>query len=162
MKAYWVNTELSQKGDYMRRKPLVFKQLDSGCIIPTSHKLNQDGYFRAHDPRYKGKGRSPLIMYHKYIWELKYGEVPEGYSIHHICHNRACCNIEHLQLIKKSDHAIEHNSTRYADRQQAAKEYWLSHEGTTGIALAEQFGVSFSTANKWIRKWKVQRLSDKE
>lgn len=73
----------------MRRKPLVFKQLDSGCIIPTSHKLN-------------------------------------------------------------------------ADRQQAAKEYWLSHEGTTGIALAEQFGVSFSTTNRWIRKWKVQRLSDKE
>ena len=31
----------------MRGKPLVLKKLDNGCIIPTSHKLNADGYFRA-------------------------------------------------------------------------------------------------------------------
>ena len=30
----------------MRGKPLVLKQLDNGCIVPTSHKLNKDGYFR--------------------------------------------------------------------------------------------------------------------
>ena len=26
----------------MRGKPLVLKQLDNGCIVPTSHKLNAD------------------------------------------------------------------------------------------------------------------------
>ena len=30
----------------MRGKPLVLKRLENGCIIPTSHKLNADGYFR--------------------------------------------------------------------------------------------------------------------
>ena len=29
----------------MRGKPLVLKRLENGCIIPTSHKLNADGYF---------------------------------------------------------------------------------------------------------------------
>jgi hypothetical protein len=92
-------------------------------------------------------------MYHRYVWEEHNGEVSEGYSIHHICHNRACCNIEHLELISKSAHAVEHNKTRYADRQQKAKEYWLSHTGVTGTALAALFKVSVSVACKWIRKW---------
>ena len=28
----------------MRGKPLILKKLDNGCIVPTSHKLNEDGY----------------------------------------------------------------------------------------------------------------------
>lgn len=32
----------------MRGKPLILKKLDNGCIVPTSHKLNADGYFRYH------------------------------------------------------------------------------------------------------------------
>lgn len=35
----------------MRGKPLVLKQLENGCIIPTSHKLNADGYFRYRLPK---------------------------------------------------------------------------------------------------------------
>lgn len=45
----------------MRGKPLVLKQLVNGCIIPISHKLNQDGYFRCRDPRYKGNGMLLLL-----------------------------------------------------------------------------------------------------
>lgn len=52
----------------MRGKPLILKKLDNGCIVPTSHKLNADGYFRYHIP-HNGKGRSPLVMYHRYVWE---------------------------------------------------------------------------------------------
>lgn len=146
----------------MRGKPLVLKQLDNGCIIPLSHKLNKDGYFRTHDPRYKGKGRSPLIMYHRYVWEENHGAIPAGYEIDHLCHNRACCNIEHLQCIPIVAHKVKHNTTRYADRKQAAKEYWLSHVEITGTTLASLFNVSFGSACKWIREWKVQRLSETE
>ena len=146
----------------MRGKPLVLKQLETGCIIPLSHQLNKDGYFRIRDPRYKGKGRAPLIMYHRYIWEINNGAIPADYEIDHLCRNRACCNIEHLQCIPISTHKVKHNSTRYAKRQQTAKEYWLSHPETTGVLLGKMFGVSFGTACKWVRKWKVQRLSEQE
>lgn len=142
----------------MRGKPLILKQLVNGCIVPISHKLNKDGYFRCHDPRYKGTGRSPLVMYHRYVWEEKNGKVPEGYEIDHLCHNRACCNIKHLQCIKIADHKIKHNSTRYKERENKAKEYW-EHTQCTGTHLASIFGVSFSNACRWIRNWKVQRLS---
>lgn len=52
----------------MRGKPLVLKQLDNGCIVPTSHKLNADGYFRYTIPNKDGKGRGKHIMYHRYVW----------------------------------------------------------------------------------------------
>ena len=34
------NTEPSQ-GDTMRGKPIVYETLDTGCIVPTSHKLSK-------------------------------------------------------------------------------------------------------------------------
>lgn len=142
----------------MRGKPLKLKTLDNGCIIPISHRLNADGYFRCRDPRYKGKGRAPLIMYHRYVWECEHGKIPEGYEIDHLCHNRACCNIKHLQCIKGEEHTINHNKTRYKERELKAKEYWLKTH-CTGTILGNLFGVSFSNACRWIRNWKVQRLS---
>ena len=146
----------------MRGKPLVLTETENGCIIPLSHKLNKDGYFRTHDPRYTGKGRAPLIMYHRYVWEINKGAIPVGYEIDHLCRNRACCNIKHLQCIPISSHKVKHNKTRYAERQQKVKEYWLTHQKITGTALASLFCVSVSIACKWIRTWKVQRLSEKE
>lgn len=146
----------------MRGKPLVLSKLSNGCIVPLSHKLNQDGYFRCRDPRYKGKGRAPLVMYHRYVWEDANGAIPLGYEIDHICHNRACCNLKHLRCIKGTQHTINHNKTRYKARKEKAKEYWLSHQDATGQALASLFGVSSSASCRWIREWKVQRLSVKE
>lgn len=145
----------------MRGKPLVLKKLPNGCIIPLSHQLNQDGYFRYRHPDFKGKGRAPLIMYHRYVWEKEHGKIPEGYEIDHICHNRACCNIGHLQCVDGLEHTIKHNKTRYKDRKEKAKGYWLQHN-CTGTSLAYLFGVSFSISCKWIREWKVQRLSEME
>lgn len=53
----------------MRGKPMVLIQDQNGCIVSTSHRLNQDGYLRIRDHRYKGKGRKPLIMAHRLVWE---------------------------------------------------------------------------------------------
>ena len=109
----------------MRGKPLVLKRLENGCIIPTSHKLNADGYFRYRLPNWVGKGRAPLVMYHRYVWEKARGAIPEGYEIDHICKNRACCNIEHLQMLEGSQHARKDNHLRYKKRKDKAKEYRL-------------------------------------
>lgn len=53
----------------MRGKPMVLIQDQNGCIVSTSHRLNQDGYLRIRDHRYTGKGRKPLIMAHRLVWE---------------------------------------------------------------------------------------------
>lgn len=147
----------------MSRQPFIlFVSTDKGCIVPLSHKLNADGYFRTVDFRYKGRGHAPKIMYHRYIWETAKGAIPAGYEIDHLCRNRACCNIEHLQCIPIGEHKKKHNSTRYAERQNKAYKYWLEHSNISGTKLGALFDVSFGTACKWVRKWKVQRLSETE
>lgn len=146
----------------MRGKPLETQELPNGCIVPTSHKLNFDGYYRVpHPTKYLRNGRKARIMYHRLLWEEAYGmEVPKGYSLHHICHNRACCNLDHLVCLSNSEHAKLHNKERYSSRKEYAHAYWLEHPEITGTALGEMFNVSFSNGCRWIREWKVQRLSE--
>lgn len=128
------------------RKQLVLATTHSGCIVPTSHKLNQDGYFRK---RFK----DGIVMYHRYVWEQVNGKVPEGHEIDHMCKNRACCNIDHLQMLDRTTHLVKTNKERYADRFAEAREYWAA-TGCTGTELGRQFGVTPSCGCRWIRIWK--------
>jgi glutamine cyclotransferase len=51
-------------------------------------------------------------MLHHLIWEEANGPIPEGKEIHHICHNRGCQNINHLECIDGSLHATITNNER--------------------------------------------------
>lgn len=92
-------------------------------------------------------------MYHRIVYEYVYGSIPEGYEINHKCHNRACCNLSHLECIDGTDHAVLTNEERYKERSVAMKDYWIKTK-CTGTFLGERFGVSFSTACKHIREWR--------
>src|SRR5699024_3361473 len=35
---------------------------------------------------------------HRYAWERAYGEIAEGMTVDHICHNTSCVNVDHLRL----------------------------------------------------------------
>ena len=45
----------------MRGKPIVYEKTATGCIVPTSHKLNKDGYFRTRDDRFTGRRLSVQV-----------------------------------------------------------------------------------------------------
>lgn len=94
-----------------RRRP-VFETLGNGCIICTSHVMNQDGYFRISDYRLDMKGHKPMIMHHRLVWEEIHGPIPAGYEVDHICRNRVCQNIEHMQLLTRKEHTIKTNKER--------------------------------------------------
>ena len=55
----------------MRGKKLILATTESGCIIPTSHKLNADGYFRK-------KTNGVLEMYHRTVWKEHYANRKES------------------------------------------------------------------------------------
>ena len=95
-----------------------------------------------------------MVMYHRYVWEQAYGKIPDGYEIDHICKNRACCNLEHLQMLEGGEHAKKDNHLRNKKRKDKAKEYWMKNH-CTGIALATLFGVSFSPTCMWVMEWKA-------
>ena len=140
------------RSDIMRGKPLKLIKDNNGCITPSTHKLNKDGYFRYRKRVNKGRGK--LVMFHRLVWESIYGDIPNGYEIDHICKNRACCNIKHLQMLEGSHHASISNIDRYKHRHNEARKYWLL-TNCNGTELGIKFNVSFSTGCRWIREWKV-------
>ena len=64
---------------------------DSGCIDWVG-QVNLQGYGIIYV-----NGRN--LRVHRYIWELEVGPIPEGKVIDHICHNRVCCNVDHLRVV---------------------------------------------------------------
>lgn len=128
--------------------PMLAVTLENGCFIQLSHKLTVDGYIQR-----TSKGKTE--RFHRTMWKHFHGEIPEGYEIDHLCNNRACFNVEHLQCLSKREHSIKSASSRWAERRQEAFEVWDSLDGKiTGRKLGEMFGVSRRAANKWVRKWK--------
>lgn len=52
-------------------------------------------------------GKSALA--HRALWEEMHGELPARTEIDHICHNRACVNLEHLRPVSK----VQNQQNRY-------------------------------------------------
>jgi len=63
------------------------------CIIP-KNKPHNTGYVRWN--RLGKNRRRPL---HRIIWEMVYGKVPAGMELDHLCRNRACSNLNHLEVV---------------------------------------------------------------
>jgi len=70
-------------------KPVVLKELENGCIVCISHKLNSDGYLKL---MRGGK----TVLAHRLVYEEVIGPIPEGLLVCHNCDNRACQNYEHF------------------------------------------------------------------
>jgi len=107
-------------------------------------------------------------MLHRAVWVFHNGEIPEGYQIHHIDHDRGNNDISNLQLMLTADHAKLHNYGRTKEFMEnwqklgveAAKEWAKTPEGkeyrkqhakkvklgtmTFGEAECEQCGCTFT------------------
>lgn len=133
-------------------RAIRFETTPQGCFIPTSHKLNQDGYFRKYWDTEEGGVKE---FFHRFIYRAHYGEIPEGYEVDHKCRTRACSNPDHLQILTRSAHKAKTNVERSAARIARAKAYWLEHT-CVGRVLAEKYGVSESQGCKWITRFKEE------
>jgi hypothetical protein len=122
--------------------PLEFEVTENGCKVPIGFKLNQDGYFRK-------RVNNKLVMYHRYSYEQEVGVIPEGMEVDHKCKNRACCNVEHLQLLGKSEHRSKDNEGRYQHKVEEAKEVVSRNPTKSMMWVAEQIGMSFSSVYRW-------------
>lgn len=41
---------------------------------------------------------------HRVAWIKAHGGIPNGYEIHHVCGNRRCVNVEHMECITEREH----------------------------------------------------------
>lgn len=125
---------------------IVFVTTEHGCMIPTNKRLNADGYFRK-------RWVDGIEMFHRFIWKARKGEIPEGFEINHLCGNRACQNVDHMECISGTEHAVKTNKERYAHTREEAKGIWLA-TGCSATALKKTYGWA---AYGWVREWKRER-----
>ncbi len=77
----------------------------NGCIYFTGH-INRDGYGTL-----SRDGRT--IKAHRAAYEHFVGPIPEGMELDHLCRNRQCCNVAHLEPVthdenmRRGAHAIK-------------------------------------------------------
>lgn len=74
-----------------RTEPLCW----SDCIIWTG-AASSGGYGSL---RVNGR----MVKAHRYAWERANGPIPEGVEIDHICHIKACVNVEHLRPASRTE-----------------------------------------------------------
>lgn len=53
-------------------------------------------------------------MAHRAAWILQVGEIPEGYELDHLCRNRRCIEVTHLELVTRTEN--EHRKPTYRKR----------------------------------------------
>lgn len=148
-----------------RGKDVILEEQPNGCIKCVSHCMDQDGYVRI---RYKGKHERLFRV----LYMLKYGDIPKGKVIRHLCNNAYCCNVEHLKIGTQQDNVndmlecgrgrkgkpnIKSRGTRqWASKltEQQVKEIYLSD--LTNRELSKIYGVSDSNISyiKHKRQWK--------
>lgn len=75
----------------------TYRDPNSGCWVWTG-SVCVDGY---------GKARNSHLpketLAHRMSWHIRYGEIPAGTEIDHLCKVRCCVNPDHLQAVPHSE-----------------------------------------------------------
>ncbi|MDW3782140.1 HNH endonuclease signature motif containing protein [Staphylococcus saprophyticus] len=84
---------------------------------------------------------------HRYVWEYYYGEIPKGYQIHHLDHDKSNNDISNLQPMIHGEHASLHAMKR-------AKEHYdemIENLNTNARPKANEWHKS-SEGSEWHKK----------
>lgn len=129
-----------------------FIDLDEPCLDAGFGYENGDGYVRICDkPRNLG---GLLVMRHRWFWETYIGPIPEGYEIDHLCKNRRCFNLKHLDCIPGSEHASKSNKERHKDWLSELKDRMDNGDlmGHSVKSIADVLQRPHGTVKKWVAK----------
>lgn len=67
---------------------------ENGCLLFTGSTVSGYG-------RIWADGRCQMV--HRVAWESANSPIPENMQIDHLCRNRACFNVEHLEVVTKAE-----------------------------------------------------------
>lgn len=82
----------------------IFREnLTSGPCIPWEGKIDRDGYGVKYLP--KSNGRRQMSA-HRWIWQYERGPIDNRLVVDHMCMNRACVNLDHLQVITRRGNTL--------------------------------------------------------
>nr|WP_255567496.1 HNH endonuclease [Corynebacterium sp. TAE3-ERU16] len=96
-----VYTRFKRRGlDLRPRKPALPSVMFQG----RRYTIGVNGYYRATE------GDRELL--HRAVWKHHRGDIPDGWDVHHIDHDKTNNAVENLHCLSKADHAALHASER--------------------------------------------------
>ncbi len=109
--------------------------------------LDRDGYSHV---LARVNGRQTGRTAHGARYVQKYGPVPDGLVLDHLCKNRWCCNPEHLEAVRQADNVRRSRSAKLT-ADQVADIRLLVASGERQHSVAKKFGVHQSHVNRIVR-----------
>lgn len=77
-------------------KEVILEEQKNGCMKCISHCTDKNGYTRI-----KFKGKHDRLF--RVLYQQKYGTIPKGMVLRHLCNNSWCCNVNHLAIGTQKD-----------------------------------------------------------
>jgi hypothetical protein len=99
-----------------RPAPQDFEYVDLGYTTPCkvwSRGLMSEGYGSRGNPNER---KNKLT--HREAYEAVHGTIPEGFVIHHLCGQKTCLEVDHMDAMSRGDHLRHHAIWRSSSRSQ--------------------------------------------
>ena len=106
---------------------------EGDCLVWTG-SLNSAGYGHI-------THRGRVVRAHRYAWERANGPIPRDAELDHICHNRACVNVEHLRPATRAQNGA-HLSGPHVDSESGVRGVHRNRKGW--CARATKDGRTYS------------------
>ena len=122
--------------------------LDTGCILWTA-VCNERGYGKV---RYNRK----TVRVHRLVWELKYGTIPDGLELDHLCKVRNCLNVDHLEAVTHAENIRRGDHSNKGGKHNKVKTHCKhGHPFDNENTLIDMRG--YRRCKACIRNWRVKR-----
>lgn len=79
---------------------------EGGCLV-WSGALSHDGYPQT---RWRVNDLWKMRYVHRIVWEDAFGSIPGDLQVDHLCFNRKCVKLEHLELTTPQENSIRAKS----------------------------------------------------
>lgn len=95
----------------------MYAEMEGGCTVFDRHP-SSNGYGRI-------SIKGVLRPAHRFVYERAYGEQSDGVEIDHLCHNRACIRLAHLEAVDRGENARRrrHHGFHHEDGSRRSRRY---------------------------------------
>ena len=91
-------------------------------------------------PIARGK-RQKARSAHTAHWEFRKGKVPDGFVLDHLCRNRSCINIDHLEIVTPAENTRRGVLTRLTEHEVREIRTLYKSGNFLQSELAEKYGI---------------------